>query len=89
MAATEREKGSRESQATKSGRDGNWRNQFASTIKERNSRDYVDLSGKTWPRPPAHLPRLTTARPAPAPMATARPGQRRRRACVWHPCVLF
>ena len=42
MAGTGREKDSGESQQTESGRDGNWRNQFASTIKERNSRDYVD-----------------------------------------------
>ena len=42
MAATGREEGSGESQEMESGRDDNWRNQFASTIKERNSRDYVD-----------------------------------------------
>ena len=42
MAAAEREKGSGGTQQTETRRDGNWRNQFASTIKERNSRGYVD-----------------------------------------------
>ena len=37
-----REKASRGTQETETRRDGNWRNQFASTIKERNSCDYVD-----------------------------------------------
>ena len=64
MAATGREKGSGESQETESGRDGNWRNQFVSTIKERNSRDYVDYVAKPGhARPPRHAP---TARPAAA-----------------------
>ena len=42
MAEKRREKGSGGTQETEARRDGNWRNQFASTIKERNSRDYVD-----------------------------------------------
>ena len=41
MAATGKEKGSGGSQETETRRDDNWRNQFASTIKERNSHDYV------------------------------------------------
>ena len=42
MAATGREKDSGGIQEMETQRDGNWRNQFASTIKERNSRDNVD-----------------------------------------------
>ena len=67
MAATGREKGSGESQETESGGDDNWRNQFASTIKKRNSYDYVDLSGKTWPRPPASPRHGLGPRPRPRP----------------------
>ena len=65
MAATVREKGSGESQETES-----------ATIKERNSRDYVDLSGKRLATPArslAHrLPATATASAQPTPMA--RPG---------------
>ena len=57
MATTGREKGSGESQETESGRDCNCRNQFASIIKERNSRDYVDLNGKRLATPARRLPR--------------------------------
>ena len=62
MAATGREKGSGGTQEMETRRDGNWRNQFASTIKERNSRDYVDFAS---PRPrPRPSPRPGPAQPA-------------------------
>ena len=65
MAATGREKDNGESQETESGRDGNCRNQFASTVKERNSYDYVNLSGKrlVTPTPSLVAYRLPPASP--------------------------
>ena len=65
MPTAGREKASGGTQETKTRRDGNRRNQLASTIKERNSRN-CGLSGKTWPRPPvrslaARLPATPTA----------------------------
>ena len=71
MAATGRKKDS--------GRDDNWRNQFASTIKERNSCDYVDLSGKRLATPARSLA-------ARLPATAAGGGARAR---VWHAYVLF